>query len=66
MTTITEQCKEVNKYRVCIKIVLKENYFLSGEVGITLDSGWTEPKTQKPEDIEAAERARQFKVFRTA
>jgi hypothetical protein len=27
-----------------------------------LDSGWLEPKTSKPEDIEAAERARQFKV----
>jgi len=28
-----------------------------------LDSGWFEPKTQSPQDIEAAERAMQFKVF---
>lgn len=34
-----------------------------GEVGITLDSGWIEPKTQSLQDIEAAERAMQFKVF---
>jgi beta-glucosidase/6-phospho-beta-glucosidase/beta-galactosidase len=32
-----------------------------GKVGITIDSGWYEPATDKPEDIEAAERAVQFK-----
>ncbi|KAF4523217.1 hypothetical protein B566_EDAN011754 [Ephemera danica] len=33
-----------------------------GECGITLDSGWIEPKTNETQDIEAAERARQFKL----
>ncbi|CAB3365153.1 Hypothetical predicted protein [Cloeon dipterum] len=34
----------------------------NGEIGITLDSGWIEPKTQSTADIEAAERAMQFKL----
>ena len=33
-----------------------------GKCGITIDSGWYEPASDKPEDIEAAERAVQFKV----
>jgi len=32
-----------------------------GKCGITIDSGWYEPATNKTEDIEAAERAVQFK-----
>ncbi|CAB3365157.1 Hypothetical predicted protein [Cloeon dipterum] len=34
----------------------------NGEIGITLDSGWSEPKTQSAADIEAAERNMQFKL----
>ncbi|XP_047003852.1 myrosinase 1-like [Schistocerca americana] len=33
-----------------------------GYVGITLNSAWNEPATNSTEDIEAAERARQFEV----
>jgi beta-glucosidase/6-phospho-beta-glucosidase/beta-galactosidase len=34
-----------------------------GRVGITIDSGWYEPKDpQNPQDVAAAERAIQFKV----
>ncbi|KAF4523215.1 hypothetical protein B566_EDAN011752 [Ephemera danica] len=34
----------------------------TGECGITLDSGWFEPRTSSQEDIDAAERAIQFKL----
>ncbi|XP_065341160.1 myrosinase 1-like [Cloeon dipterum] len=34
----------------------------NGEVGITFNCAWDEPKTQNPEDIEAAERALQFEL----
>jgi len=34
-----------------------------GEIGITLYSDWIEPKTQSPQDIEAAERTLQFRVI---
>ncbi len=33
-----------------------------GRISITLDSGWEEPYTDSAEDIEAAERANQFKL----
>ena len=33
-----------------------------GIVGITLNTDWNEPASDKPEDIEAAERAIQFYV----
>lgn len=35
----------------------------NGQVGITLNFEWAEPLTDKPEDIEAAERIRQFDVL---
>jgi len=34
----------------------------NGQVGITIDSGWYEPNSTSVEDVEAAERAIQFKV----
>jgi lactase-phlorizin hydrolase len=34
-----------------------------GVVGVTLNTNWNEPATDKPEDIEAAERAMQFSVY---
>lgn len=43
-----------------------EEFFASqlGQVGITIDSGWYEPKNvSNPEDHEAAERALKFKVL---
>lgn len=33
-----------------------------GKIGITIDSIWAEPKTNKTEDIEAAERCMQMMV----
>ncbi|XP_059474929.1 lactase/phlorizin hydrolase-like [Neocloeon triangulifer] len=44
--------------------IYNDNYrpIQNGECGITLDSGWHEPKSQSAEDIEAAERASQFKL----
>lgn len=38
----------------------------NGQCAITLDVVWMEPKTQTPEDIEAAERSLQFKVIKYA
>ena len=33
-----------------------------GKVGISIGADWNEPATEKPEDIQAAERSRQFAV----
>ena len=37
-------------------------FMLKGRISITLDGDWKEPASNSPEDIEAAERAMQFKL----
>jgi lactase-phlorizin hydrolase len=48
--------------KFCSNVMVRIETITIGEVGITLNSGWYEPKTQSQQDIEAAERSVQFYV----